>query len=64
MSLEEWIPRTRLGHEVKEGRITSIDEIFTRGVPIMEYEIVDTLLPDLIDEVVENQSSSEDEFCR
>lgn len=53
MSLEEWEPRTRLGHEVKEGRITSIDEIFQRGIPIKEYEIVDTLLPDLIDEVVE-----------
>ncbi|MHA2249878.1 MAG: 30S ribosomal protein S5 [Candidatus Kariarchaeaceae archaeon] len=53
MSLEEWIPRTRLGREVKEGRITSIDEIFQRGTPIKEYEIVDTLLPDLIDEVIE-----------
>jgi small subunit ribosomal protein S5 len=52
-SIEEWEPRTRLGQEVKEGRITSIDEIFQRGVPIKEYEIVDTLLPDLIDEVVE-----------
>ncbi|MCH8908680.1 MAG: 30S ribosomal protein S5 [Candidatus Heimdallarchaeota archaeon] len=53
MSLEEWLPRTRLGHEVKEGRITSIEEIFQRGVPIKEYQIVDTLLPDLVDEVVE-----------
>ncbi|MHA2170391.1 MAG: 30S ribosomal protein S5 [Candidatus Kariarchaeaceae archaeon] len=53
MSLEEWTPRTRLGREVKEGRITSIDEIFQRGIPIKEYEIVDTLLPDLIDEVIE-----------
>ena len=53
MSIEEWIPRTRLGREVKEGRITSIDEIFQRGIPIKEYEIVDTLLPDLLDEVIE-----------
>lgn len=53
MSLEEWEPRTRLGEEVKEGRITSIDEIFQRGIPIKEYEIVDTLLPDLTEEVIE-----------
>lgn len=53
MSLEEWLPRTRLGHEVKEGRITSIDEIYQRGLPIKEYEILDTLLEDLVDEVVE-----------
>ncbi|MDH5403178.1 MAG: 30S ribosomal protein S5 [Candidatus Heimdallarchaeota archaeon] len=53
MSIEEWEPRTRLGEEVKEGRITSIEEIFQRGIPIQEYEIVDILLPDLTEEVVE-----------
>lgn len=52
-TLEEWEPRTRLGQAVQEGQITSIDEIFQRGIPIKEYEIVDTLLPDLIDEVIE-----------
>lgn len=51
-SIEEWIPRTSLGREVQEGRITSIDEIFQRGLKIKEVEIVDTLLPNLIDEVV------------
>lgn len=53
MSVEGWTPRTRLGREVKDGRITIIDEIFQRGIPIKEYEIVDTLLPDLNDEVIE-----------
>jgi small subunit ribosomal protein S5 len=38
---------------VKEGQITTIDEIFQRGIPIKEYEIVDTLLPDLQEEVIE-----------
>ena len=51
--LNEWTPRTRLGVEVQEGRITSIDEIFQRGARIQEYEIVDSLLPGLIDEVIE-----------
>ena len=32
---------------VKEGNITDIDEIFEKGLPIMELGIVDTLLPDL-----------------
>lgn len=53
MSIEEWEPRTRLGEAVKEGQITSIDEIFQRGIPIKEVEIVDTLLPNLTEEVVE-----------
>lgn len=48
----EWIPRTRLGMLVKEGKITSIDEIFVNNLPIREPEIIDALLPDLKHEVV------------
>lgn len=50
--LEQWIPRTRLGKMIQEGRITSIEEVFTEGLPIREPEIVDTLLPDLQEEVI------------
>ncbi|GAB4310424.1 MAG: 30S ribosomal protein S5 [Methanobacteriaceae archaeon] len=50
---EEWEPKTKLGHMVKEGTITDIDEIFEKGLPIMELEIVDTLLPDLEEEVMD-----------
>ncbi len=50
---EEWIPRTRVGMLVKEGRITSIDEIFMNNLPIREPEIVDALIPDLKHEVVD-----------
>lgn len=46
--LDLWIPRTALGREVRAGKIKSIDEIFNRGVKIMEPEIVDLLLPNLI----------------
>ena len=49
---ETWIPRTRLGRMVVEGRISSIEEVFTEGMKIREPEIVDTLLPDLQEEVV------------
>lgn len=49
---ETWIPRTRLGRMVSEGRISSIEEIFTEGMKIREPEIVDTLLPELQEEVV------------
>ncbi len=50
---EEWEPKTNLGRMVKDGTITDIDEIFDRGLPIMELEIVDTLLPDLEEEVMD-----------
>jgi len=51
--LEAWEPRTRVGRMVKEGRITSIDEIFKMNMPILEPEIVDILLPDLKHEVID-----------
>jgi len=52
-NLEEWVPRTRVGRMVKEGKITSIDEIFAMNLPILEPEIVDYLLPDLKHEIID-----------
>lgn len=44
---DSWVPRTALGKAVKEGKITSIGEIFDRSLPILETEIIDVLLPEL-----------------
>jgi len=51
-SIEEWIPRTEVGRMVKEGAITSIEQIFEQNLPVMEVEIIDVLLPDLKHEVL------------
>lgn len=51
-SLEQWVPRTRLGKMIQEGRVTSIEEIFTGGLLVREPQIVDSLLPDLQEEVI------------
>jgi len=51
-NLEEWVPRTRLGKMIQEGRIASIQEIFMEGLRIREPQIVDALLPDLQEEVI------------
>ncbi len=51
--LEAWEPRTRVGRMVKEGKISSIDEIFRMNLPILEPEIVDILLPNLKHEVID-----------
>ena len=48
----EWIPKTKLGKMVKNGEITSIDQIFDMGQKIFESEIVDMLVPDLKTEVI------------
>lgn len=49
----EWIPKTRLGRLVKNGEITSMDQALESGLPVKEPELVDKLLPDLLDEVLD-----------
>jgi small subunit ribosomal protein S5 len=51
-NLEQWVPKTRLGKMIQEGRITSIEEIFMGGMQPKEPQIIDTLLPDLQEEVI------------
>lgn len=50
---DEWQPKTRLGRMVQEGEITSMDEALESGLQLKEPEIVDTLLPNLEDEVID-----------
>ena len=51
--LEAWEPRTTLGRLVKSGEITHVEQIFDMGRPILEPEIVDSLLPELFSETLE-----------
>lgn len=48
-----WVPRTTLGKQVLEGRITSIREIFENNIPIKEPQIIDALIPDIKHEVLD-----------
>ncbi len=52
-ALESWVPRTKVGRLVREGKITSLKEIFDRNLPLLEPEIVDYLLPDLVYERID-----------
>ena len=47
-----WVPRTKLGGMVSDGKITSLEEIFQQGWKIREPEMVKKLVPDLSSEVV------------
>jgi small subunit ribosomal protein S2e len=61
---EVWVPVTKLGRLVMEGKIGSIEEIFLFSLPVKEAEIIDFFLKDkLQDEVmkimpVQKQSSA------
>ncbi len=52
VNLEAWVPKTRLGKMIQEGKITSIEEVFMSGIKISEPQIVDALIPDLQEEVI------------
>merc|ERR1712224_345543 len=49
---DEWIPCTKLGRPVKDGKIRTIDDIFYFSMAIKEYQIIDFFLPSLKDEVM------------
>jgi small subunit ribosomal protein S5 len=44
MAIAAWEPKTKLGREVKEGKIKHIDDILDSGRKILEVEIVDSLI--------------------
>ena len=50
---EGWHPKTALAKKVKSGEITDIDEILSKGLKILEPEIVDCLLPNLETDLIE-----------
>jgi len=51
---KEWVPVTKLGRLVKEGKIRTLEEVYLFSLPIKEYQIVDHFLPEgtLKDEVM------------
>ncbi|EPS60317.1 hypothetical protein M569_14488, partial [Genlisea aurea] len=50
---EKWVPVTKLGRLVKDGKIKSLEQIYLHSLPIKEYQIIDLLLgPSLKDEVM------------
>ena len=52
-NIEAWTPKTQLGKDVKEHRITNMNQVFNEGRSIQESEVIDALLPDLKNEIIE-----------
>ena len=48
-----WEPVTRLGKQVQEGEISTMEEALNSGLPLKEPEVTDQLLPGLEDEVLD-----------
>ncbi len=52
IDVEGWDPKTSTGRKVKAGEITDIDSILDNGIPILEEQIVDVLMPNLQTELL------------
>jgi small subunit ribosomal protein S5 len=50
---ESWQPRTGIGAKVKNGEVTTLEEVLVSGKPILEPEMVDVLLPDMESETLQ-----------
>lgn len=55
-SIAAWIPKTKLGMEVKSGKIKSLDEILESNKKILEPQIVDKLIPVKVDLISQGQA--------
>jgi small subunit ribosomal protein S5 len=58
-----WIPKTQIGKKVKSGEITSLEEIYALGKPVLEAEIIDYLLPTLESETLEIKNTQRMTDC-
>ncbi len=54
----EWVPGTEIGKLVKNGEITSLEELFDKNFVIMEPEIVDFLIPEIMEKLVAFKKTS------
>ncbi len=51
--IENWVPKTKLGKLVAEGKIKTMSEAIASRLPIKEPQIVDILLPNLEEKVLD-----------
>jgi small subunit ribosomal protein S2e len=49
--ISSWVPVTKLGRLVKARLIKSLEAVYLFSLPVKEYQIVETFLPELKDEV-------------
>ncbi len=49
----EWIPSTKLGKLVAQGKVSDMSQALATRLPLREAEIVDRLLPDMEEEVLD-----------
>lgn len=57
-ALLDWNPKTEAGRLVKQGDISTMEELWARNLPIKEEPIVDLLIPDLMDKLIDTRKTA------
>ena len=56
--IDDWVPKTEAGRLVKSGEVKSMEELWSRHLPILESEIVDVLVPDLQEQMIDTRKTT------
>jgi small subunit ribosomal protein S5 len=49
----EWVPKTELGKKVMSGEVSSLEQVYSLNLPILEPQISDRLVPNLEEEILQ-----------
>lgn len=58
ISLENWNPKTEAGKLVQAGEIKSMEELWAKNLPVLEAEIVDSLVPGLQEKMIDTRKTA------
>jgi len=58
MTVDDWVPKTKLGKMVKAGEIKDLDEIFDKNLPVLEPLIADYFIDSIQEKVIDTKKTS------
>lgn len=56
--IDDWTPKTEAGRLVKSGEVKTMEELWSRHLPILESEIIDMLVPDLQEQMIDTRKTT------
>lgn len=57
-TLQKWNPKTEAGKLVQKGEISTMEELWAKNIPVMESEIVDSLVPELKEMTIDTRKTA------
>jgi len=57
-TIEDWVPKSKLGKKVVAGEVQSLDDIFDKNLSILEPLIVDHFISELKEKIIDTKKTS------